>query len=330
MDYLRQSGYGDFVSQFPDERQLFNALLGRQQQMSTQLAQLQQLANYGQQALPVWQQVQDLLKQNQAKQQAAPPWWQKYWQPPEYDQSWNLLLNKDERGNVIGPPHLVQKYQEYSAFRDQQVRKFFDNPFEFFQPAIQDQARQIAEEVVRQHLGQYQDTSYANDYVRQNPWLYQTDAQGQVMYTIEPDANGRQSYQPVLSPAGRRFRQYAQELHAQGITDVKIQQQIAERLTRADMALAGQAMPKPGAQPATPSAPATPAANGAPAANGVAPAASVPDQLKNNFLQQQATTNAGAFNGRTPPADPNNPALRRTFSDFARETAKENGVPYNG
>lgn len=279
----------DLTQQHADDQALFQALL-QQRQVAAQQMQ------YAQQMLPYWSQFQGWRAQQEAQArmpQAASQeaWWSKFWSPPEYDPSWEHLLRRDEQGDLVpingAPPDLPGRYLQYQQYRREQLDRFLQNPFTFFEEPVKQLAQQIADQVVQQHMGGYRDNQFAHDFVRQNEsWLYARDAQGNVVQESNFDPNhGRVVSRPALSPMGQAFQGYVNESIQLGIQDVRAQQRYALSMVQRDAAVAARGQ-----------------SNGASAAN---------DAARQNFLQTAAGENhlpnhggsqsSPNFNGNTPP-----------------------------
>lgn len=279
----------DLTQQHADDQALFQALL-QQRQVAAQQMQ------YAQQMLPYWSQFQGWRAQQEAQgrmQQGGgqDAWWSKYWSPPEYDPSWEHLLRRDEQGNLVpingAPPDLPGRYLQYQQYRREQLDRFLQNPFTFFEEPVKQLAQQIADQAVQQHMSGYRDNQFAHDFVRQNEsWLYARDAQGNVVQESNFDPNqGRVVSRPALSQLGQAFQGYVNESIQLGIQDVRAQQRYALSMVQRDAAVAGRGQ-----------------ANGAAAAN---------DAARQNFLQTAAGQNhvpnhggsqsSPNFNGNTPP-----------------------------
>jgi hypothetical protein len=305
-EVLTRLGQGDLIRQFPDDQALIQHLVLQTQQTR----QAQDLANYGRQVVGNWPAVQQFLQQ-QAQQQAggagggaaAPgkdePWFKEFWQPPDWNPAWEKLILRDGSGNMVpapgAPPDIIQRYTNYQQFRQQQVEKLMQNPFEFFQPAIVKLARQEAEKLSKETLSRHTDTQFANDFIAKNSdWLYAADPN-----TRQPlfDPVSRQ---PVLSEWGTRFRDHLTMLQQQGMTDVRAMQHWALQATQRDYLIAQQqAAGQPGAAQA--------AGAGSSAAGGTPSQPASPRQTANQqFLQTvpgaQHNPNVGpaGANGTTP------------------------------
>lgn len=200
--------------------------LQRSQQLEATLRQRdQQLA---------WLQAQQ-QQFEQARQQQQEPEdpRKKVYNPPPYDPAWERMVRQDENGNLtVLPgydPSIAQKYLAHHEYRRQWLDRMLSNPTEALQPFIEHHASKLVDERVRAAMEQQQSGSFVNQFLKENSdWLLQQDEQGQAVF--DP-ATGRQ----MLSPAGRRFKQYVDELGAMGVTDPQMQAHIARMATQRDL-----------------------------------------------------------------------------------------------
>lgn len=224
-----------------------------------QAQQLQQLAPYAQAYLQnaaefeKWRQSQ--RQQQPEAPQADKPWWGDFWNPPEYQQSWESLLDRDPNGNIVlrpgTPPDILPKYLAYRQYRQEMADKFLSNPYQFLEKPIQTLAEKIAKEQIQSHMGQFREQQYASSFARDNSaWLYQHGPDNHVL--LDPITR-----QPVLSPWGSRFRDYVVQAERMGLRDVASQESFAQTAVQRDYYLAmAQAAQQPGGAP--PPAPANP------------------------------------------------------------------------
>jgi hypothetical protein len=166
-------------------RNLYGAYNGLQESQR-QLQQYQQVVPYAQEylrnknAFDEWQ-----TQQHQAAQQAAqpepPPKW---WNPPEVKDSWKSYIVRDpESGKEIidpGAPLDAQTaLRDYQTYTADFARKLVTDPEAALKPMVEQIANQKAQELVSQHLGQYQAQNYVNNLESENAdWLY--DSEGNV------------------------------------------------------------------------------------------------------------------------------------------------------
>lgn len=283
-----------------DEGTATNMLAGlwqRNQQFQQVQPHFQQyLAN--QKAFQDWQAAQQKTQQ----QPGQKPWYSEFYQPPEYNPQWESMLTRDADGNITAlpgtPPDVLAKYQQWASFRQQQVQKFANNPYEFMEPAIKHLAKQIAEETIGQRLGQQSEVQFAKNFLAENAgWLYERTPQGQA--AVDP-----MTWQPLLSKWGNSFRDYVQEAEQKlGIKTAEGQQKYALALVQRDYAIANQQQ-----APAAPAAPAAPQQTALQQANGA-------------FLQ-----NLGGGNPTTPPSQPVPPNQPLNLGAMLRKGFKANGI----
>lgn len=201
-----------------------------------QAQQGNQLAQYGQQYLqmqPYLPQFQAWLQQQQAmqrQQQAAQP--QSWWKAPEFDPNWRQKITRDpvtgELKAIPGAdPSIVQKYLAAVEHQQGFLDKFAFNPVEAIKPGVEQIARQIAQEMIQQHLGGFQEQTFARGWVEANSsWLHQRDQNNNLVR----DVSGR----PQLSPYGQRFAQYVQQAEQGGMRDVTRQRDYALGMIQRD------------------------------------------------------------------------------------------------
>ena len=207
-----------------------------------QAQQAMQYARYGQEVAPHYDEFQkwrqEQQRQAQAQQQGQKPWWAQDpigWNPPEYDPGWASLVARDAQGNLVpmpgAPANVVQKYQEYMLHRQQTADKFMSNPHAFIEPTVRHLAKQIAEQAIQEHLGQYKDMESAKSFVQQHAsWLHQLDGGGQPM-------RNPVSGELMLSPWGERFKVHVQQAQDYGMNQ-QAQQEWA--MTKVQMEYAAQ------------------------------------------------------------------------------------------
>jgi hypothetical protein len=169
------------------------ASMEREKAATQALAQYQQYIPYAQQYLehrePFEQylasrrgQAQQPVAPQQPQQSAAQEAMKKWWNPPEVRESYKQYLVKDENGREVvadGAPldarHALYEYQKYKA---DFAQKFLTNPEEALGPMIQEQAKNIAQEIVQKQFEEVQRTQYVAGLEKENrDWLY--DEQGQ-------------------------------------------------------------------------------------------------------------------------------------------------------
>lgn len=223
------------VDQFADDNSALQAVAAQaqaaavlQQQLQAVLAQQQQQAQYAQQQAAL----QQLLAQ-QRPAAAAPAAIDPY-QAPEYQQVWEQLVVRDDKGVITGvvpgvPGDMLGKYHAYHAWRKNFADKLLTDPRGTLAPLVAAQAQEQAKALVQQELAKHQTAVFVNDFVQQNSnWLHMQDGQGQV---VRNPANG----QPLLSPLGQRFKGHLEAAHGMGVTDIRQQERYAREMLRADV-----------------------------------------------------------------------------------------------
>lgn len=271
---------------------------------------------------------QFMQQQNQAaaRQQAqgqaqgqSDPYWASVWKPPvEFNPLWLSQIQKDPAtGNLIGPPEVIAKYEQYANYQRERQHEFWQNPVKFMEPAVRHLATEVAQQMVRQHLGQYQEVQRSMSFVNSpdNIWLYEKDPNTGgplVSQQWNPQTGAMESLR-VLSPEGRRFAELVNLEHRRqaqrGYTDTNEQQELAMLRLRAELS---QRQTAP--QPANPAPPAAPQQTPLAAANA-------------QFMQQQAGQPAQpATPGNRQPAQ--QPVTRANFQQALAERFAKIG--YNG
>jgi hypothetical protein len=259
-----------------------------------QAAQAQQSQQYATRYLQHAGQFEQWLtsQQQAAAQQQKPSWWS----PPEYNPAWRGLVQRDpDTGQMTlspgAPPDILPKLLAYDQYRRDFADRLTSDPVNTLRPFVEDVAREIAGGLVQQSMGSYQEQLFADNYVAQNSgWLHQRDQQGNPV--LDPF-----SRQPMLSPAGQRFRGYVEQLQGAGVTNIRIQEQQARAMVERDLAMAQLAQLQGNAQ------------------NG---------QIKNQFLQQNNTrqpNQSGSLAGAPgqPPAAGQGLSLQQRLTQRFRE-----------
>lgn len=263
-----------------------------------------------------WKRAQE--EEARKKQAEQPkPWWNQYWNPPEYNPAWQTMVRQDENGNLVpvpgAPIGVVEKVQQYQAYRREMADKLMSNPFQFFEEPVKHLATQVAQEMVQKNLQQYRDQMSAREFVnRESQWLYEHDQNGQRRFqSVVNPQTGSLEQQPVLSPLGQKLRDYvteeARRQQSRGYYDLEEQQRNAMTRVQLDYALQ-QLEAKNNPQAPAPTV-ATPPPNPREATNAA-------------FLKNQGP----AARPATPPsvAPPTQP--RRDLTELLRERFKQNGI----
>lgn len=229
-DILRGQ-YGVDLSSYQSDHEALQHLLGTYRQAQD----LQGLARLGQEFLPhrerynAW--LQEQRAAEQAKQQAQQAWWKK----PEYDPSWMNKLTRDPQTGEVRPipgadPGLVSKYMAWVEHQRGFLDKFSQDPMEAIGPGVKEIASQVAQQLIQQHLGGYQEQVSAKSLVSNLPWLYQQDEQGN---TYQDPRTGR----PVLSQMGQRYAGYVAQAEQMGLQGVQAQHNYAVGMAQRDFLL---------------------------------------------------------------------------------------------
>jgi len=171
-------------------RRLYSSM-EREKAATQALAQYQQYIPYAQQYLQnrdqfeAWQASQRQQQQPAAQQPQKPSAaeaMKKWWNPPELRDSYKQYLVRDENGREVisenaplDARHALYEYQKYKA---DFAQKFLTNPEEALGPMIQEQAKQIAQEIVQGQFKEVQQQQYVAGLERENKdWLYDENGQ---------------------------------------------------------------------------------------------------------------------------------------------------------
>jgi hypothetical protein len=254
------------------------------------LSQWQQHAS----AFSQWQQEQ--AKANQPAKAEGDPWWKPLWNAPEYNPAWQSQVRQDANGNLVpapgAPADVVLKLQQHQQYQQEQAQKFLQNPFQYLEPAIDQRAKMVAEQMISSRLQEMQDRQAAGQFVQQNQnWLYELDANGQpkMQPVLNPQTGQLQTIK-ALSPWGKRYTEYLQEASGLGLPTLDAQQKYANALIQRDAAQAAAGQPAQGAP------------GGSPAPAAAAPA-KTPQQLANEKFLAGANPAAATAGRSAAPAD---------------------------
>lgn len=219
---------------------------------------------------------QFMQQQAASRQQAQPtgqdqndPYWASVWKPPvEFNPLWLSQIQRDPTtGNLIGPPDIVAKYEQYAAYQRERQQEFWQNPVKFMEPAVRHLAAEVAQQMVGQHLGQYQDAQRSMAFVNspENIWLYERDPNtgAPVVASQWNPQTGAMENLRVLSPEGRRFAELINIEHRRQAErkyyDLHEQQEMAMLRLRAELSQRQQTIQQP-VNPAMPAPQQTPLA----------------------------------------------------------------------
>ena len=256
-----------------------------------QLQQYQQIVPYAQdylrnqQAFEQWRKAQ--AEAAKPKQEEAPKWWN----PPQVKDTWKSYIVRDpQTGKEVIDPNAPfeaqQALREYQAYTADFARKFVTDPENTLKPFVEQVAISKAQEMVQQHLNQYQARNYVQDLERQNSdWLY--DQSGQV------------------TPEGQAIQGYIQQASEIGIQSPEARWQYATGMLQRDLLnLRYQQMQQQPPQPPPP--PADPVA-----------------EQNMQFLRERATRTPNRSAGTT---EPRAPRQRMSFEERLRSQLVSDGV----
>jgi hypothetical protein len=268
-----------------------------------QLQQYQQVVPYAQEYLKnqrdfeAWRKSQ--AEAAQPKPQAAPKWWA----PPEVKDTWKSYIVRDPQTGkeIISPdaPYEAQAaLREYQTYTADFARKLVTDPENTLKPFVEQVAIQKAQEMVQQHLNQYQAQNYVSDLERQNAdWLY--DQQGNI------------------SREGQAIQGYISQAAEIGIQDPKARWQYATGMLQRDLLnLRYQQMQSAPPQGYVPQQGIPPQAPPAPPADPVA-------ESNMQFLRERATRAPNRSAGTT---EPRAPRARMSFEERLKSQLVSDGV----
>lgn len=247
-----------------------------------------------------WQAAQ--AEASKPKEPEAPKWWN----PPQVKDTWRSYIVRDPSTGkeVISPdaPYEAQQsLREYQAYTADFARKLVTDPENTLKPFVEQVAIQKAQEMVQNHLNQYQTQNFVQDLERQNAdWLY--DKQGNP--TREGQAIGQyiqQAQQLGIQSANDRWK-YATGMLQRDLLNMRYQQmQSQQAQPQPAQGFAGVPAPAP-----APAAPADPVA-----------------QQNMQFLRERATRTPNRSAGTT---EPRAPRQRMSFEERLRSQLVNDGV----
>jgi hypothetical protein len=218
------------TSRFADDEAAFAGLGSHLEQVRAQ----EQFARLGQQAYPQWTEFQKWQKVQQEAAAAEAAKKNQWWNPPEWDEKWLEGVERDPATGELRPkqgfdPVLPSRIQAYRAFQQQMLHNLTKDPIATLKPGLEPLVRQLAAEIVQQHLQGYSQQTNIQQIVQQNEWLYEKEADGR--FKMGPQGG------KVLSLAGQIMKEQTGKIEARfkryGITPdpVEVFQEAAE-LTR--------------------------------------------------------------------------------------------------
>ena len=150
----------------------------------------------------------------------SPEW---KWQPPQYNPLWLSQAERDpETGSLRptngGTPGQVAQLQNFLDYRSNEMDKFWTGgPYDYMKPYLDDRETQQKEslkeeiqQMINSSLGKQQADTDADRFLQANPWVYQRDANDQV---IRNTITGNQE----LSPEGKLFAGHLAEAEQWGM-----------------------------------------------------------------------------------------------------------------
>lgn len=154
---------------------------------------------------------------------------------PAYDPRWLSMVKKDEQGNIVPlpgvDPTVVPKLMAALQHRQTIMEKFADNPMEFIQPLVQQQAKTLLEQHSQSMMGQFQERQQQEQFLSQNAsWLFARDSAGNPV--MNPQTGG---YVPTRE--GLAFYNHVRRAESLGIKSAKAQEEFARALLLGDMAM---------------------------------------------------------------------------------------------
>ncbi len=220
---LQQNTGLDFA-RYADDQTALQALGG----LIQQARQWRESHEQFQQIQPRWGEIREFLQRppgqpqnTPAQPQTPPPAWQK----PEYDPSWRQMIEPDGFGGVRVkpgyPPDVLHKLRAYEGWQQQTLQKLLDNPIETLKPALLELIGPMIAQANQQAIQGYQNQTVGKAIIDANrSWLYETDP------------FGRQQ----LTPQGKVYQHYVQQLYNQGWTDPQAAHQIAYNAAMGELA----------------------------------------------------------------------------------------------
>jgi len=148
-----------------------------------QLQQYQQVVPYAQEYLRNQTQFEAWRKSQAEAAKPKEPEAPKWWSPPQVKDTWKSYIVRDPAtGKEVisqdAPYEAQQALREYQSYTADFARKLVTDPENTLKPFVEQVAIQKAQEMVQQHLGQYQTQNYVQDLERQNAdWLYYKQGQ---------------------------------------------------------------------------------------------------------------------------------------------------------
>lgn len=236
----RLPGFESVAGRFDNDEGLVNHLL--EQYRAAQNAA--SLAPYAQRYFQHQKDFEEFLSSRAPKQQQPASWWN----PPEYNPTWERFVTQDEQGNLaLVPgsgltPDILHKYGAYEAYRRDFVNRFTHDP-RILTPMVQEIVQPMLQQALQGSLAHFSERSSAKEFLNGNTkWLYAKDTLG----NLARDPRGNL----VLTKDGEMFADLVYEAEQLGMQTVAQQQRYAMRILNA-MGRGPSAPPEgaPGEQP---------------------------------------------------------------------------------
>lgn len=299
------------AEQFTSPVALARHLYEETQRQNERLRELSAFAPYAQQYAANAGEFQAWKRQQDEARRAAVEKQKNWFNPPEYDPAWEQAVYADQTTGELKvrpgyPPDTIQKLAAARQHQRQFVDKLTFDPIGAIRPGLEQVIREVAGQLVQQHLGGHEETTQANEFIQQNAsWLFTQDNTG---------PNGRR-----LSEWGQRFAHYAQEAESLGLAGTQKIQTYAMGMVQRDYAAAR--LNTLTAQPATPAT----------------PAVSANDQHKQQFLagaQQQPAKQTPSNRGGASPTPGSSRVsggdYKARLTQMALDDARQAGLSVNG
>ncbi len=209
---------------YNDDESFLRAVLTGEQTLRRQLAEAQQLVQYG----------HLYLRQQQPKPVAAdkPDPLARY-KAPEFNPAWLTQVEKDASGNLSlrpgADPSILPKLHAYQNHQAEVAQQMTRDPHAYLKDMIEHVASEKAQSLFQEQFAKIQGDQYVNTFLKDNSsWLLQQDSQGRI---VQNPATG----QAMLTPAGGRFLHYMQEAEQLGITNPAAQERYATNGLKAEL-----------------------------------------------------------------------------------------------
>lgn len=194
-----------------------------------------------------WLQQKTQFDKWQAEQMAVPqpkeqPWYGE-WNSPEYDPSWEYMVDQQTGQSLPGvDPAIGAKLTAAKTHQRKTLIGMAQNPFEMIEKPVESLIERKATEIIERRLAKMQESQQAQSFIQQNSNLiYQTDPTGNPIMQQTFDPQRGMVQQPALTPYGQQFSTYAAQEHAwqqqNRASDPKRLQVVAEAMAQRDALL---------------------------------------------------------------------------------------------